>query len=139
MATVSTGVDFDLILQAVDEDEALVDLSSSDVLHYGAVLFQADGTLIAKYSTNGTTLGGTWKSTTQIEAVDLPNGKFRVHVEKEDTLGLIQQYITARILIQRDASLNGDDKHVDNEHWQAGEGEVFQLLSSKDDSIITMT
>lgn len=137
--TVSTGTDFDLLLQAKDGDGDLIDLSSSDVLQYGAILFQADGTEIARYSTNGTALGGTWELNDKIEAEDLPNGIFRLHIAKEKTLGLITQYVTARIMVQRDASLTGDDHHVDNELWQAGEAEVFQLISSKDDSVITMT
>ncbi len=138
-ATANTGTDFDLVLQAEDENGALIDLTSTDILHYGAVLFQANGVEIARYSTNGTTLGSPWEASDQIEGYDLENGAFLLHIAKEKTLGLETQYVTARIMIQRDASLNGDDHHVDNEHWQAGEKEVIQMISSKDDSIITMT
>jgi hypothetical protein len=137
-ATANTGTDFDLILQAEDENGALIDLSSSDILAYGAILFQADGTEIARYSTNGTALGAPWELNDQIEGYDLENGAFRLHVAKEKTTGLIQQYVTARIMIQRDATLNLDDHHVDNEHWQAGEKEVLQLIASLDDSVINM-
>ena len=139
LQTITTAIDFDLELQAVDEEGRLIDLSESDILHYGAILFQADGTVIGQYSTNGTALAGLWENSAKIEEVDLPNGIFKLHVDKEKTQGLISQNVTARIMIQSDATIDLDDKHVDNEIWLAGEAEVFALDASLDDSIITMT
>lgn len=138
MAQVYTGTDFDLIVQGVDQDLNPINLDSADILAYGAILFQADGTEIARFSSNGTALGLPWKVSSKIEKENAALGKLRLHVDKEDTQGLITQDVTCKILIQRDATLNGDDKHVDNEHWQTAEKIVLQLVASMDDSIINM-
>lgn len=138
-ATANSGTDFDLILQALDELGSPIDLSATDVMHYGAVLFKADGTEIARYSTNGDALGAPWEASDQIEAEDEENGSFRLHIRRAKTLGMTTQYVTARIMIQRDATVNLDDHHADSEHWQAGEEEIIQIIGSVDDSIIDMS
>ena len=138
MASVFTGVDFDLIVQAIDEELNPINLDSTDILAYGCILFENDGTEIARFSSNGTALGAPWKLSSQIEKEDAANGKLRLHIDKEDTQALITQDCWGKVLIQRDATLNGDDKHVDNEHWQSDERVVLQLKKSIDDSVINM-
>jgi hypothetical protein len=138
MASVYTGIDFDLIVQALDEELNPIDLASTDILAYGCILFENDGTEIARFSSNGTVLGVPWKINAMIEIEDSDNGKLRLHVVKEDTQGLDTQDCWGKILIQRDATLNGDDKHIDNEHWQSDEKVVCQLKKSIDDSVINM-
>ena len=138
MAQLFTGTDYDLIVQAVDHLKSPIDLNSSDILAYGVILFENDGTEIARFSSNGDALGLPWKVSSQIEKEDALLGKIRIHGDKEDTQGLITQDLTAKILIQRDATLNLDDQHVDNEHWQTAEAIVVQLVASKDDTIINM-
>ena len=138
MALWYSGTDADLIIQAVDEEFNPIKLDETDILAYGVILYQADGTEIARYSSNGTALGAPWEVDAKIELDDPDEGLILIHSDKETTQGLATQYVTARILIQRDATLHGDDHHVDNETWSAAESEVIQINGSKDDSVINM-
>lgn len=140
MADWYSGADHELYIQILKPDGVNPqNLGDSDVLQYGVILFEADGTIIGQYSSNGTTLAGSWQASSKIEIYDEENGIVLIHVDKELTQGVASQMVTARTMVQRDASLDGDDKHTDNEHFEVREFELQEIIGSLNDSIITMT